>query len=103
MNGSEVLSIVFIIVLVVLAVVLAVVGVQLFLTLNELKATLRRVNYYLDSLEEKLDAVTYPFRVISSFVAGFGSGGKAMEGFSRWLQKDKEKPTTSTSPASRKK
>ena len=88
MIGSEVLTIVFVIVLTVLAVVLAVVGVQLFLTLNELKSTLRRVNYYLDSLEEKVDALTYPFRMISSFMTGFSSGGKAIDGFSRWLKKD---------------
>ena len=88
MTGSEVLPIVFIVVLIVLAIVLSVVGVQLFLTLNELKATLRRVNYYLDSLEEKVDALTYPFRMISSFLTGFSSGGKAMDGFSRWLKKD---------------
>lgn len=91
MTGAEVLPIVFIIVLVVLAIVLSVVGVQLFLTLNELKATLRRVNYYLDSLEEKIDTITYPFRVVTSFISGFSSGGKAADSFSKWLRKDDKK------------
>jgi len=91
MIAPEILTVVFIIVLVVLAVLMVVVGMQLFFTLNELKMTLRRVNYYLDSLEEKIDTITYPFRIISSFLNGFGSGSRAAEGFASFLKKDSSK------------
>ena len=87
---AQVLPIIFIVVLIILAIVLAIVGVQLFLTLSELKQTIRRVNYYLDSIDEKIDLFTYPFRIISSFISGFGSGTKAVNSFSNWLKGNSE-------------
>lgn len=91
MPAADILTFVFIIVLVILAVMLVLVGIQLFFTLNELKLTLRRVNYYLDSLEEKIDTITYPFRIISSFMSGFGSGSRAADSFASFLKKPNNK------------
>ena len=88
MTAAAILPIIFTSVLIILAIVLIVVGVQLFLTLSDLRGTVKRVNTYLDELDDKIETLTYPWRVISGFLAGFGSGTKAMSSFSSWLKGD---------------
>jgi hypothetical protein len=90
MTVTEILPVIWTIVLIVLGLVLIVVGVQLFITLGSLRGTIKRVNGYLDEVDEKIEMLTYPLRIISSFLTGFGSGTKAMSSFSSWLKGDTE-------------
>lgn len=87
MTFAEVLPIIFTIVLIVLGIILSIVGVQLFLALSEFRLTMKRVNCYLDTFDEKLEALLKPLRLLGSFFSGFSSGSRALDNFSSWLNR----------------
>ena len=95
MTFAEVLPIIFTIVLVILAIILSVVGVQLFLTLTDLRKVIKRANCYLDMVEEKVESVLRPVRMMGSFFSGFSSGSRALDSFATWLRREKDSKSAS--------
>lgn len=91
MTFAEVLPIIFTVVLIVLGIILSVVGVQLFLALSEFRLTVKRVNCYLDTFDERLEALLKPLRLLGSFFSGFSSGSRALDNFSSWLNRTSKK------------
>jgi hypothetical protein len=88
-NMTETLPIVLIIVLVILTIVLLVVGVQIVMTLIEVRKTLTRVNHVIDEWETKLDSLTSPLKSFGGVVSGLQTGFKMFESFVGWLSQDK--------------
>ncbi|HCC84319.1 MAG TPA: hypothetical protein DEP87_01425 [Candidatus Pacebacteria bacterium] len=86
---AEILPIVLIVVLILLTIILSVVGVQIVLTLIEVRKTLTRVNGVLDEWEDKLDALSSPLKNFSGLVGGLQTGFKMFESFVGWLGQDK--------------
>ncbi|MDR0463114.1 MAG: hypothetical protein LBG64_02765 [Pseudomonadales bacterium] len=90
MNPTEILPIVFIVVLLVLAIVIALVGIQLFLTLKDVRVTLKKTNKLVDNADGKLDMLVTPLNTLSDLAVGVGSGLKAFESFGHWLSAHKK-------------
>lgn len=88
---SEVLPIVLTIVLVLLTVILSVVGVQIVLTLVEVRKTLTRINTVISECEHKLDNLASPLKNLGGMVGGLQTGFKIFEGFVGWLSHDKSR------------
>lgn len=90
MNPTEILPIVFIVVLLVLAVVIAMVGVQLFLTLKDVRVTLKKADKLVDNVDGKVEMLAVPLNTLSNLATGVGSGLKAFESFGGWLNTHKK-------------
>jgi len=88
---SETLPIVLIIVLVLLTVVLLVVGIQIVLTLVEVRKTLTRANGLITDIEQKIDDIAHPLKNLGGVVGGLQTGFKLFEGFVGWLSHDKNR------------
>lgn len=86
------LPIVFSVVLVVLTIVLSVVGVQVILTLSELRRTLRKVNDTIDDVDRRIDMVVTPLQSIASVSNAVKAGSKFLEVFVNIMQKKNDKP-----------
>lgn len=86
---QEALPILFAISLVLVTVVLTVVGVQLVLTLFEVKRTLARVNTLLDQAEDKFENVLAPLRNLGGMASGLQTGFRVFESFIGWLNRSR--------------
>lgn len=86
---QDMLPIILIIALVILTIVLSVVGVQIVITLVDVRKTLTRVNGVLDDWETKLDSLTNPLKNLGGMVSGLQTGFKMFESFVGWLGQDK--------------
>jgi uncharacterized protein YoxC len=88
---TEIVPVVFSVVLVILTVVLSVVGIQLVMVLAELRRTLQRVNNTIDIAESKLNSVVQPFQNLGGMASGLTTGFKVFESFVGWLNRNNEK------------
>jgi hypothetical protein len=87
---QEILPIVLVVVLIILTIVLSVVGVQIVITLVEVRKTLVRVNSVVDEWEGKLEALTSPLKNFGGLVSGLQTGFKMFESFVGWLGQEKK-------------
>lgn len=86
---QEALPILFAISLVLVTIVLTVVGVQLVLTLFEVKRTLARVNTLLNQAEDKFENVLAPLRNLGGMANGLQTGFRVFESFIGWLNRSR--------------
>lgn len=86
MSPDQVLPVVLIVVMVVVAIVLALVGVQLFLTLRDLRRTVSSVDDLVNNVNEKIDLIINPIRTLGGLATGVAGGLKTFQTFSTWLK-----------------
>jgi hypothetical protein len=90
MNPTEILPIVFIVVLLALAVVIVMVGVQLFLTLKTVRQTLKDTDELVKNVDKKVGMLQVPLSTLSNLALGLSSGLRAFESFGGWLTTHKK-------------
>jgi len=91
--SSEVLSILFSVILIVLTVVLTIVGVQLILVLSSFRQAIKRVNNTFDEVEAKFKHLAEPLQNLAGIAAGVKTGVKVFEGLVGFLSKRKTEET----------
>ncbi|HAV15111.1 MAG TPA: hypothetical protein DCX25_02170 [Candidatus Pacebacteria bacterium] len=71
----------------VLAIFLVILGVQAFLTLRDVRATLKRINTIMDVTQNTALRALVPFSNMGGFVTGIKSGLKVFETFVQYLHR----------------
>ncbi len=84
----EYLPYIFAATLVILTIILSVVGIYMVLVLMQLRATLRKVNGTLDTVENKVEAIAAPLSNLGGAAVGMKTGMKMIELFIDWLHRD---------------
>ena len=92
---SELLPVVFTVVLVILTIVLSVVGIQMIMVLAEVRRTLKKVNTTIEQAETKINAIINPFQNLGGFTNAVQVGTQAFEKIIDWLDKKKSKKSKS--------
>ena len=87
--SSEILSILFSVILIVLTVVLTIVGVQLVLVLNSFRQAIKKVNNVFDEVEVKFKNLAEPLQNLAGIAAGVKTGVKVFESLVGVLNKRK--------------
>lgn len=87
---TDIVSIIFSMVLIVLAIVLALVGFQMMIVLYELKKTLQKINQALDNAELKMTNLLAPLQHLGGLASGLKAGLGVFEAFVSWLNRKKD-------------
>lgn len=90
MSPTEILPLVFIVVLLALAVVIVLVGIQLFLTLRTARQTLKDTDDLVKNVDKKVGLLQVPLNTLSNLATGLSSGLRAFESFGSWLSTHKK-------------
>ncbi|MGD9129442.1 MAG: hypothetical protein PVJ09_03080 [Candidatus Woesebacteria bacterium] len=88
---SEILPIVFAVVLVIITIILSIVGIQIILVLIEVKRTLKKVNDTATGIENKFNQIIAPLQNLGGMASGLKTGFSLFESFVQWLNRNKSK------------